>query len=89
MHFTLGDQYFGIDVLKVQRYPIAGDDGVLAHPVVRGLIILQANCDRDRPARRAGDADRPPNCNRPTSLCKPMMAPSMLVDELAMTSGVG
>jgi len=84
--FTLGDQYFGLDVLKVQEIirvqemtPVP-----LAHPVVRGLINLRGQIVTAIDLRRRLDMPDRPSGQLPVNVVVQTDdgAVSLLVDEI-------
>src|SRR5205809_7444121 len=90
--FTLGDQYFGIDVLKVQeviryqkmtRVP-------LAHPVVRGLINLRGQIVTAIDLRRRLELRDRPSDQLPVKVVVSTAegAVRLLVDELGVVLNV-
>jgi len=84
--FTLGDQYFGLDVLKVQEIIRAQEMTrvPLAHPVVRGLINLRGQIVTAIDLRRRLDMPDRPSELLPVNIVVQTDdgAVSLLVDEI-------
>src|SRR3954470_3351353 len=84
--FTLGEHYFGLDVLKVQEI-IRSQEMTrvpLAHPVVRGLINLRGQIVTAIDLRRRLDMPDRPATMQPVNVVVQTDdgAVSLLVDEI-------